>query len=501
MTRKDLRNLLRLAKDIFSEMGRLRAVVNDVTLDPSNAARVLAAAKDDGTITTASAAGHPNDPANKDRGAGWIAPITKLFVPSGASADSSDTGGLGSNALRQSSTAAGALSTSARAPIKRRPPPRPVPKLAAAVSSSATTVNVEFSSSRARRAVSSTAVASSDNEATPRPPGALTAVPVQMTKPRRDDLFGIFAGAPPKPEGDSWVVLPRDMPKKLRGTVSTTNFGASPSGADRRVRRRLSRNVDAIVDNIGRRHGIIGQEDERALIDDAVQEEDEDVGNSHDFQETILERTRTLRPRGLSDSSIRSTFLAAGGENGSGLSVNRLVTPASLALTSTDTSTVVTGLGTSFGAFDRQNVLKNLSKKMQSFASYYVPGAGAAPNSNATSRPTSQAQAQAGGNVTDGNSTTALPRSTSLPTASSSPPRPIQLPVSSPARSLAKRGRRNPGTSGSPSSSSPGRIPVLSNLLAAVVDPDWPENEQEHAHPRRTQDGVYDRNWGRRDRF
>ena len=77
MTRKDLKNLLRLARDIFSEMEKMNVVVNG---DPSNAARVLAAAKSDETVAAASAAGHPNDPVNKDRGAGWL-------VPSGASAD------------------------------------------------------------------------------------------------------------------------------------------------------------------------------------------------------------------------------------------------------------------------------------------------------------------------------------------------------------------------------------------------------------------------------
>ena len=495
MTRKDLRNLLRLAKDIFSEMGRLKAVVNDVTLDPANAVRVLAA--DDGIIPSFATA-HPNDVTNKDRGAGWIAPITKLFAASGgASADSGDAGGSGSAALRESNALSSALS-SARAPAKRRPPARSVPKLAAAVASSATTVNVEFSSSRARRAVTTMAVASSDNEAAAGTSSSdvTTAVPGHGREPRRDDLLCIFAGAPPKSAGDSWVLLPKGMSKKLRSTASNADFGGPPSSTNRR--HKLSRNVDAIVDNIGLRHDIIGEEGESVLTGDA----DEGEGQGNNLQETVLERTRTLRPRGLSDSSIHSTFLAAGGENGSGLPVNRLVTPPTLAFTSTDTSTTAMGLETSFGGFDRQNVLKNLSKTMQEFARYYVPGTAA--NANAVSLPNSQRQT--GGIATNGRSVAAPPeRLTSLHTVPASLPRPVQPPdtpsTSSPVWSHAGRGRRNAGTGGSPSSSSPGRMPALSNLLAAVVDIDRPDSEQGHArHPRRTQD-AYDRNWGRRDKF
>lgn len=487
MTRKDLRNLLRLGKDIFNEMGRLKAVVNDITLDPSNAARVLAAAQDHGTVMPASTTTHPNDAVNKDRGVRWIAPITKLFAPSGALADSSDPGPSRSNALRESNAIASVLSASTRAPVKLRPPPRPVPKLAAAVSSSATTVNVEFSSSHARRAVSTTAAPSSDNEASSS--GAFAG---QGKKPRRDDLLGIFAGAPLKPDGDSWVILPRDMPKSLRGTASVANLGGSPSSADRRVRHRLSRNVDAIVDTIGRRHGMIGEEAESALVDDA--DEDEGGGDDHVFQETILERPRTLRPRGLSDSSIHSTFLATAGEGGSGLPVNRLVTSASLALTSTDTSTAIMGLRTSFEAFDRQNVLQNISKKVQSFASY-APAT--ALNSSTTSQRTSRGYTA--GDAVAGTSATASKPSVALPTTPTSPHRPTQHPTPTPVRSPAKRGHRHADTSGPPSSS-PGRIPVLSNLLAAVVDNSWSDNEQGHPHPPRARD-MYDRNWARRDRL
>ena len=39
-TRRDLRGLLKLVKDIFNEMGQMRVTLNDVILDPSVAAKV-----------------------------------------------------------------------------------------------------------------------------------------------------------------------------------------------------------------------------------------------------------------------------------------------------------------------------------------------------------------------------------------------------------------------------------------------------------------------------
>lgn len=496
MTRKDLRNLLRFAKDVFTEMGRLKAVVNDVTLDPSNAARVLAGATDDKAAATTSASPPLNEQAQKDRG--WIAPITKLFAPA---AESSEPSGSGGGGLRGSAAIMNSLNPGGT--LKRRPPPRPVPKLAPAVSSSTTTVNVEFTSSRSQRAVSSTVVATSSD--TENGTGAASSsiptgtIPGQQKKPRLDDLLGIFAGAPPpsKPEltvGESWVVLPRDaLSRKLRASSSTVRLNDPATDRARRGRHRLSRNVDAIVDNIGQRHGIIGEADESAILED-----DDGLGAGEggptrdDFQQTILERTRTLRPRGLSDSSIRSTFLAAGGEDGSGLPVNRLLTPASLALSSTDTTATAMGMGSSFGAFDRQNVLKNLSKRMQSFTSYYIP--------STSSISESSSQPPRRGSVNVGALAEVPASSSPSPLPASSPPRPIpssKMPSPhSPINSPSRRGPRTPGTTGSPSTSSAGRIPVLSSMLAAVVDSDWSDNEQAPHPPRRAQE-----DWVRRDRF
>lgn len=516
MTRKDLRNLLRFAKDMFSEMGRLKAVVNDVTMDPSNAARVLATASaklENPNLRVSSSPGQPSEIAQKDRG--WIAPITKLFAPTAA--DSGEASGSGGGGLRESPVLGGSGANPSSSSgggggttVRRRPPPRPVPKLAAAVSSSTTTVNVEFASSRSRRAVSSTAIATSSDHEGAGASGthSLSSTMVAQKKPRRDDLLGIFAGAPPKPEvtaGESWVVLPRDVSaRKLRTSASTAKLDGdrtAEAGRARRGRHRMSRNVDAIVDNIGQRHGIIGEEDESAIIDD---EEDGVAGagdlsrDGDDFQQTILERTRTLRPRGLSDSSIRSTFLASGGDDASGYPVNRLLTPASLALSSADTSTTAMGLGVSFGAFDRQNVLKSLGKRMQSLASYYVPGGVSTsdlPNQSEERTPDDQDPSSSSpSSVSRVDPATLPPRSPPRDIPSSARMSSPYSPVNSPVK---RRPRTATGVStGSPSTSSPGRIPVLSNILAAVVDADWSDSDQTPHHHRRAQE-----DWARRDRF
>ncbi|KAF8311882.1 hypothetical protein DL93DRAFT_2098595 [Clavulina sp. PMI_390] len=571
MTRKDLRALLRFAKDVFAELGRLRGILNDVQLDPSNASKVLAAEKqrmdETGTImkkgstgpggasTLTSPALPSSEQGNKERGgvgSGWIAPITKLFGTPLAGEPTGD----GPGTLRESPTlsALAGLSGINAGTLKRRPTtPRAVPKLAAAVSSSATTVNVEFASSRSRRAVSSTVVASSDSDG---PSGGTLGASASASgrNPRRNDLLGIFAGAPVRPppvsNGESWVVLPRDpSSRKLRNAASSALLNASASSSSsaaaeyraRRGRHRLSRNVDAIVDTIGQRHSIIGEEDENVNAIDSMedqQQQDGDGSNQQpDFQQTLLERSaRTLRSRGLSDSSIRSTFLAAGGEDGSGMPVNRLLTPASLALSSTDTtSTSAFGIGSSFGAFDRQSVLTSLSKKVQSFANYYAPAAGTAssmlpfgagmlvPSQPPTDDDETSASVSA--SETPQSSTTppsSLPTGTS-PTASS-PPRPIPSSMSrsahqharshsgsvsfasptsfgSPSRPRSSRGAGGAAGLGMSPSSSRAGTSMMSSILSAVTphtDMDGADGlAHSHPHPpRRAQE-----DWARSNQF
>jgi hypothetical protein len=130
--------------------------------------------------------------------------------------------------------------------------------------------------------------------------------PVALPLSASRNLMGIFAGAPrsivsPPPTVQKWDIPPpprsdRDRTRQIRGAISSARLrqpgpreknGGPPATIGRsatmaRNANRLSRNVDAVIDQ----------------KDDQVPPE---------FHETLLERT--LRPRGLSDSSIHTTFL------------------------------------------------------------------------------------------------------------------------------------------------------------------------------------------------
>lgn len=101
--------------------------------------------------------------------------------------------------------------------------------------------------------------------------------------------MNIFAGAPRNVEPDPWVVIPATSNQTLRKTpsfmntpdISTTTIGRS---SGRKNIHRLSRNVDAVID-----------------VD-----RPQDIDEEPDYLPPLLERT--LRRRGLSDSSIHSTF-------------------------------------------------------------------------------------------------------------------------------------------------------------------------------------------------
>ncbi|KAF8338938.1 uncharacterized protein EI90DRAFT_3151548 [Cantharellus anzutake] len=336
MTRKDLKNMLRFSKDVFTELGKLRSTVNEIILDPSAAAGL----------------GTPTDHSQEKSAAmGWIAPISKLF--SASTEASTPNAQVRRNAV--------AIPSSSGSP-KRRVPARTAPKLAAAVSSSPATVNVEFSSSRANRVVSSTAefptrsLAGGGISTLPSTP-TITTAPGFRT--RRDDLFGIFAGASQSftDSGESWVVLPGKSSKgnKIRPAQSTADFGsplATPKGPSRR--KRVPRNVDAVIDSMSQRSVIL----EHSAAD--FEEETDEVGD--DTRDAYPNPRRVLRPRGLSDSSVHSTFIKD-------TSVTRLVTPAGLALSSPPHS--ADPETTSFGAYDRQSAMRTLTHKVSSLASSY----------------------------------------------------------------------------------------------------------------------------------
>ncbi|CAE6466926.1 unnamed protein product [Rhizoctonia solani] len=269
--------LRRTVREMLGEIITLRGVVNDVVLDPNAITRVreeaftgIGVPGSDSVANLGSVVerGRQTLMRSQSTAMGWIsAPITKLF----GGATEPDAGLAGG---------------------RKRLAPRVPP----AIATSTTTVNVEFAHSGTRRAVSTMTVAP-DTTITP-PNGEATAAPRESSRPpgdpeqRKEQLRGIFVGSQAVRERertDSWVVLPRSNSRRMvRPAKSTANLNPGEATV-RGVRpRRISRNVDAVIDVPPIPTGI-GQSQ---LLD------------------------RALRPRGLSDSSIRSNFVTHGQASG-----------------------------------------------------------------------------------------------------------------------------------------------------------------------------------------
>ena len=344
-TRRDLRALLTLFKEMFSELGQMRITLNDIILDPGIAVKVSELAMDpskDSDDARGRAAA---------RGAGlgsWMAPISKLFGGAAISAQPDPNSRLSTNPSVSSRSVSGTLGSSSTVPYR---PPRSVPKLGPALAATTTTVNVEFSGTGVGRSVS-TALAVADIER----PAVRSATPVAGPSASKA-VMGIFAGAPARTtDTDPWIVISPRAQRKLRVAPSTSNVAAQRRWAGGV---RLPRNVDAIVD-VESVHDP-GDDDDDVDHDHRHTGEDDDaieVG-TRAIPGTLLERT--LRPRGLSDSSIRSTFLKDGERTD--------VPPRSTLYGGTgDTGENSSRQGAypGFGTATRASVLNALSRGMQS---------------------------------------------------------------------------------------------------------------------------------------
>lgn len=257
-TRKDFRMFFKLFKDIFTDMGDMRVTLNDVILDPSIAPRVSEQALH---LNKQNTERKENEQDGISAAAGgWMAPLSKLFQV------------RGDNSAEQS-----AIVRSVSAQGKTRPPPRVIPKLGPALSASAMTVNVEFSGTGVGRSTTSTI-------ASQMPRASESTTTAQGVSP---GVMNIFAGAP-RASTDPWVVVPKG-PRRVQSFMQSDGSNPAPlrrSGTSRGMRSMLSREVDAVIDVEGPQ-----QQDE----------ETDEVG-------PLLQRT--LRRRGLSDSSIHSTFMS-----------------------------------------------------------------------------------------------------------------------------------------------------------------------------------------------
>lgn len=283
-TRKDLRALFNLLKDAFSELGELRVTLNDIILDPSIAPKISEAAMNPSKALARKEVG---------RGAaGWIAPIVKLFQGEEKFTSSSPP----------NTSSHGLLSSNGRAgtPVTQKPIPRIVPKLSPALSASTTTVNVEFQSGSAGRAITNTHSAHPSSSEAANCGGQQTSEE-EMRAKTSASVMGIFAGAPkPVSPQDPWIVIPkptRNLPSPLsrladQGLRSDAEMRQVPGsgtlviGRDTlKVNAQLSRTVDAVID--------AQSPTVAALPSDCP------VTSTH----------RGFRPRRLSDSSIHTTFL------------------------------------------------------------------------------------------------------------------------------------------------------------------------------------------------
>ena len=260
-TRRDLRALLKFLKDIFKELGTLRITLNDIVLDPSIAPKVR-----EMTLNPRDESSPGEKVSSLGSGGGWMAPLSKFFGSAAPSDSKREVTPHGVNRGRGPTW----------------PSPRYVPKLGPATSASATTVNVEFTGTGAGRAVTNVSPAARETV------HDAIAAPV-ATRSTSTNLMGIFAGAR---RNDSWVVLPQGLSRQkgagadqLRRSTLGRAADRAMAGADTNAPSSLPRNVDAVIDPDPH-----ASSEERGRTDSS----------------------RTLRTRGLSDSSIRTTFLQHG---------------------------------------------------------------------------------------------------------------------------------------------------------------------------------------------
>lgn len=304
VTRKDFMLLLRLFKEMLADILDLRTTLNQVVLDPSSAHKLretaLATEQDDEQSKKSSGL-----PKAAVAGLGWIAaPITKLFA--GASTEST-------------ASAADKPAMALKAP-----------KLMPSASATTTHINVEFGGTGVVKRPRQTSPLAQLSDTLPDSPNTaftpgttVKRVPIQTpTRPaitlgdgtlrggtvrQRPSLYGIFAGASNSlATGGPWALIgDKDLPPstgpRLRAT-SSQYFAQSrqpiKSGRVSSHRRQTSTVVDAIIDQAIPEHL-------EEVFNENIEEEEGGEGSSVE-REGFYHAPAFRRPRGLSDSSIRS---------------------------------------------------------------------------------------------------------------------------------------------------------------------------------------------------
>lgn len=285
--RRDFVALVKLFRDLLFETSRLRALVNRVQLEPHLAPNLREL-----DMPNAFDVDPASKPATSGGGGGLLAPLSRLIT-----------------AALSSEPEAATPKASLMAP------PRPAPKRSGSSAVSSTEVSVEFGGGAARRAIANEGGATIDGS--PGPDQARES-PVTTTMNRktgsqvRRDLNSIFAGsssssangARPAGSADRWTNVARpSVPSNPFGRLLASYRPAPTSTAN------------AVLDSLP--HAPASRPDT-------------------DEQPTLLERQ--LRPRGLSDSSIRSTFVAHANPH------HRVITPASLSLSMSSETTLASAV-------------------------------------------------------------------------------------------------------------------------------------------------------------
>ncbi|GAA6001793.1 uncharacterized protein JCM10292_005912 [Rhodotorula paludigena] len=279
VTRRDFVSLVKLLRDLLFEASRLRMLVNRVQLDPS-----LAHSLKDLDVPSPFDAAEAKSASGTS--GGLLAPLSRLF---GAVA--------GDDPVLSHRASSAQL----------RPPPG---KRGGSSTVSTATVNVEFGSGQVRQAELPSSEQASPRNTAAAAPAAARPRPSQVKR----DLSSIFAGATTSRSG---IALGAAAPEhsaapagRLAAAVSYIPFGRLLASS---YRPPMSSTTNAVLDSLPH-----APPASRTTADGPSAEEP-----------TLLERQ--LRPRGLSDSSIRSTFLAHDGT----IRPNphhRVVTSAGLAL-------------------------------------------------------------------------------------------------------------------------------------------------------------------------
>lgn len=340
VARKEFFALLKAFRDILCELAKLRLCVNDIHLNPGQAAKLLHEHLGANTAEDRSLIPIPS-------AVNWLGKML-LGGPSGAPSTPSSgvANPTGSSAAPDAASLSGAKA--GRPLTGRTISGHLAPRASPAVVSSTLAVEVKGTHASAAE------TAQSRLSTSPNTPvgGGLRAGPraqrgrsnTSLTRVQSRNLSGLFAGslAPSYASLDVARGVPLDSGNSLAPTGSVRPRGHAAK-LTKPWQRPLSRIVDDDEISIHRGRAIRQQ-----VFEDSGDEGSDDEMNA---SSNLLERT--LRPRGLSDSSIRSTFVdMADGMGGGPISpaanrirpspISRIITPATLSLHSTPSAAPAT---------------------------------------------------------------------------------------------------------------------------------------------------------------